>query len=82
MAKFTGYLGIFREKLERIRGQIRRLDNQQDNPYLTTLRAEARDLEKMLSDMEDHSMVQVTCPHCDTKFRVDSSEVKLKEPES
>ena len=75
--KITAYLGIFESKLEKLRDDIRKAEKA-GKPVSKGMRDEAASLAEMLDDMKEHDVVQIECPHCEKKFKVDAKKVKLK----
>lgn len=77
MAKLTAYLNIFEQKLDKLRKDIKKAEEEK-KPNLEQLRKEAKSLEKTVHEMQEHDMVQVTCPHCEKKFQIEAGKVKMK----
>ncbi len=75
--KITAYLGVFEEKLDRLNKQIKKAEKE-GKSVPKGLRDEAKSLAKTLEDMQEHDTVQVVCPCCGEKFKVEAKEVKLK----
>lgn len=79
MAKLTMYLDLFEEKLEALRKNIKKAEENGDNSVrLQRLRKQAKDIEKSVSEMRDHHVVHIECPKCKEKIRVDAADTKLK----
>ncbi len=73
MAKVTGFLGVFEDKLDKLYHHIKleyeKPREERNKENLKALAKEAKKLKKLVADTQGNDSAKCTCPSCGHKFR-------------